>query len=228
MRQKQVQKLLKIVKDNYNEIADNFSVSRERKMWPRIIDWAEKVKPHNNVLDLGCGNGRLIEELPTNCSYLGVDNSEQLLEIAKNKYGQRNNVKFLNVDFLDLEKLHQGSFDYIFSVAVLHHIPGKKLRQQALRSIRAKLTDDGRAIISVWNLREWKKFKKPLRRAYFWNIFKGLDRGDLLFNWKGGQISQRYYYAFTPKSLAKEIKAAGFKIIDSSQGEGSLYIIIEK
>lgn len=220
--------ILNIVKSNYNKIAKEFAVSRNKKMWPEIVKQVEKIDKGKRVLDLGCGTGRLLEELiKKDIEYTGIDNSKELLKIARNNY-KKEKVVFLEDDILSLEKIKNQKFDYIFFIAVLHHLPSKKLRRKALLKIKEKMKEDSVLIISVWNMWQWKKFRKPIIKSYFFNIFKGLKPRDLIFNWGGKNKSSRYYFAFNKNIFIKEVKKAGFKILDFKKDKGGFYLIVKK
>ena len=80
--------LLNIVKRNYEKIADGFSETRKKYLWPELIKLTQNIKNNNKVLDVGCGNGRMIEAFKNkNINYLGIDNSEKLIKIAKKEIG---------------------------------------------------------------------------------------------------------------------------------------------
>ena len=62
----------------------------EKKVFHENIDVSGK-----SVLEIGCGVGRWVEALHDKCgSYLGLDFSEELLEIAEESYKQYDNCKF--------------------------------------------------------------------------------------------------------------------------------------
>ena len=90
--QKQTQdKLLKIVHDNYREIAAQFDVTRKKHIWPELENILANLSANSSILDVGCGNGRLLEALKDkNIKYLGVDNGEELIELAKKNYPNNN------------------------------------------------------------------------------------------------------------------------------------------
>lgn len=77
------------------------------------------------------------------------------------------------------------------------------------------------------NMWAWKKFRGQIIKSYF-NFLKGLDTRDLLFYWKAGKQSLRYYHAFTLKRLKKEIRRAGLEVVSSKKGKGSLYVWVKK
>jgi len=113
-------------------IAEDFSRTR-RYLWPDFQSLAEYIKPQDKVLDLGCGNGRLIELLgDKEIDYLGVDNVQNFIEIAKKKYPA---YSFQVADALSLP-FADNSFDKVCSIAVLHHIPSEELRLKFLEEAK--------------------------------------------------------------------------------------------
>jgi SAM-dependent methyltransferase len=214
MKQETVDKLLVVVKKNYETIASDFDLTRKKEIWPKMRELAATVPAGARVLDLGCGNGRLLEALENKeIEYLGLDNSEALIEIAwKNYPGKQFRVK----DILNLALIPENNFDYIFCLAVLQHIPGCALRLEALKQMAGKLKPGGELIISAWNLWKNKKYR-PLLLKNYWLKIRGrnpLGFNDLLFPWKnsrGEKTSERYYHAFTKKELKKLAHLTGLK-----------------
>jgi SAM-dependent methyltransferase len=259
---KETQKnLLDIVKKNYEEIAEDFSETRKKYLWPELIKLASQVKGGDKILDVGCGNGRLLEAFKDKeISYAGVDSSEKLIELARERFLNNFKFKILNLkfivgDILELDKLLKvdsasqrgASFDYIFCVAVLHHIPGEALRAKVLENLREKLKDDGRIILTVWNLWSQKKFRKFIFRFAFLKLIGRnhrlghrssgasgtgkMDFGDIVFDWKnsaGQAISQRYYHAFNIYELKKIIKKAGLNIERIYKDKYNYYVIASR
>lgn len=241
---KQTQKeLLDIVKNNYQEIANHYSETRKKKLWPAIIDLADKIKDGDKILDVGCGSGKLLDALiEKNIKYIGVDPCESLLEHARNRYkGENNlkldNIKFLNNDIMSLGDIPETEFDFVFSIAVLQHIPSKDLQIKALKQLKNKIKTDGRVILSVWNMwsKSWekKKFKKKIWKFFFLRLIgkNKMDFGDIIFDWKnseGNKVSRRYYHAFRKKELKKITKKAGFKIEKIFKDKYNFYLILKK
>ncbi|HOZ53183.1 MAG TPA: class I SAM-dependent methyltransferase [bacterium] len=228
--------LLKIVSSGYEDIAEAFNETRKKPMKPIVYDIVEDlpVKDNDKILDIGCGNGRFLEVLfdkkdNVNWHYLGLDNSNKLIEYAKEKYGNR--FKLINI--IDLNKMDQGGFDYIFSWAVFHHIPGNYLRLKFLQDVYDKTKSNGFFIFSVWKLRNRKNFLVLALNSFLRQIIKGrlLNFGDLIFNWKGnknGEIRPRYYHAFSKKSLKKIIFKTDFKIESFLEDDFNYYYILKK
>ena len=146
--------LLDKTRQDYNAIASQFSSTR-RFVWKGMEPLYDYALSGEKVLDLGCGNGRLLQIFKEiDIDYTGVDSSEKLVEIARKNYP---NAKFEVADALCLP-FPSNYFDKIYSVAVLHHIPSEELRLRFLEGIKKILKPDGMLILTVWDLRQWRKF----------------------------------------------------------------------
>jgi 2-polyprenyl-3-methyl-5-hydroxy-6-metoxy-1,4-benzoquinol methylase len=222
------QKLLNIVKEGYEEIAEDFSETRKKYLWPELVKLAGLVKDGDSVLDAGCGNGRLVEALKNKqVDYLGVDNSEKLISLARGKYGSQN-FKFLVGDILELDKKIDKKFDFIFCIAVLHHIPGNDLRVKALEQLKSKIKPGGKIILTVWNLWNLPKFKKLIFKFMVLKLIgkNRMDFGDILF--RGFKLNrERYYHAFSQCELKGLFKKSGLKIIKLYKDKYNYYAILK-
>ena len=73
------------------------------------------------ALDVGCGQGLLTREMAAKSRrVIGIDLHEPSLEIAREEGGE--NIEYLHDDFL-AHSFAEESFDFIGSVASLHHLP---------------------------------------------------------------------------------------------------------
>ena len=177
--------------------------------------------PNNSsILDLGCGNGRVIEflykhYLSNNFRYIGIDNSEKLLEQALKLHPKE---IFLPGDQLSLP-IEDNQTDIILNIAAFHHIPSRNLRLQALLEMKRILKPSGVLIISVWNLFQRKYWLENLKAwLKFLTSFGNYAPNDLFIPWKNNQgevLSHRYYHNFLPSELKSIIKSAGLEIIES-------------
>jgi len=240
--------LLNIVKRNYDEIAEEFSQSRDKfypNLWSGLVEIAKNIKAGDKIMDVGCGNGRLVDVFGNKkiysgksvknshagVKYLGIDNSEKILKIAKRKY-KGENIDFKLGNLLELGKIPEINFNYVFCIAVLHHIPRKKLRIQALRQLKNKVSQNGKIIITNWNL--WsnnhkKDFKKLILKFSLLKLIKKnkMDFGDVLFDGFSNK-SKRYYHAFTKFGLRRLAKKAGLKIEKIYKDKYNYYMILRK
>ncbi|MBP9702426.1 class I SAM-dependent methyltransferase [Candidatus Woesebacteria bacterium] len=148
--------VIKSVQDFYNQAGVHFSRTRQKKYgsgssnWVVTDEYLARLKPGQSVLDLGCGNGKLVTALPTGVNYLGTDFSETLLNEARQLHPEH---KFIYGDVLSKEDwAGLGTYDAIFCVAVLHHIPSRNNQVYVLKEIRKHLNPGGFMFLTVWNL----------------------------------------------------------------------------
>ena len=210
-------KISEQVKENYDIIAEFFSHTRHRP-WREMEGLRDLVKS-GNVIDLGCGNGRLFELFKDNkkIKYLGIDFSPKMIGVAKKRYLHPPigvaKAKF-KVGDLTCYILPATCYNAIFLIASYHHIPDKKLRFQTLENVKKALKDDGVVVLTVWNLFH-KKTMRKVRQSWKRKLL-GKERGGIFdiyypFN-DNGNIVYRYYRMFTPRGIKKELRKAGFEI----------------
>ncbi len=201
--------LLKETCQNYNRIALHFTRSRGF-VWD-IAGLDEYVVAGERVLDLGCGNGRLYKIFKDKkTDYVGVDNSSELIEIAKENYPH---LDFRVADALRLP-FPDNYFDKVYSIRALHCFPSKEFRLQFLAEAKRVLKPGGALVLTVWNVWECQDKQNLLRlaRSTFLKIIGAskLDFGDTFVPWEGEV--QRYYHFFTKKELKDLTKKAGFEV----------------
>jgi trans-aconitate methyltransferase len=100
-------------------------------------------QPGEEILDLGCGDGALTEQLAqTGAIVIGVDSSADMLAAAR----KRN----LHVERHDATTLpYKQQFDAVFSNAALHWITGLSGQQAALAGIHRTLRPNGRFVAEM-------------------------------------------------------------------------------
>lgn len=201
--------------ESYDIIAKDWDVTRQNN-WPEFNLLKGKIPDGSKVLDLGCGNGRLYSFLKDNfkVDYTGIDNSRELIKIAR-----QNNpaAKFEVGDALNLPFAGQ-SFDFVISLAVLHHLPGRKNRLKFLSEVYRVLAPNGKAFITVWNLYQpnYKKYLTDHIWLKLWHHLKapfnplfGLKDAFIPF---GQEKVLRYVHAFTPSEIRSLSERSSFKI----------------
>lgn len=236
MKKEISENIINKTKDFYNLIFSDFDRTRSFN-WQEISPFIDKfVKLDDKILDLGCGNGRLFDLMKEkNIFYTGIDNSEQLIKTAEQKYSGK--ARFLVSDVLELP-FTENYFDAVISLAVLHHIPSKKNRQIFFQQIKKVLKSNGILVLTSWNLWEnpkaqWLLFKYTLLKL----LGKSdLDFFDIFYPWKNSQgqlVGNRYLHFFSQKKIEKIAKENGFDIIESgilprSQKYSNIYLIARK
>ncbi len=231
------QYLLKKTIQDYNLIAEEFSRTREYVPEDRKNLILRYIRPGSRVLDLGCGNGRFSDIFREDIDYIGVDNSEKMIEIAEKEHPGK---KFQAASALNLP-FSDNSFDVIFSFAVIHHIPSKELRLLFLKEAERILKSGGILILTAWYLNpirmaligEWGRAAE-LMKYQILKIF-GLsksDFGDFFVSWKN--IVPRYIHCFSVNGLKKLVKKSGFKIKEAGilsgrkTKERNTYLVVQK
>lgn len=101
-----------------------------------VVDWLDP-QAGENILDLGCGDGVLTEQLVrAGANVIGVDMSENLLASARDKG--------LQVQQMDGEALtYDNQFDAVFSNAALHWMTNP---QKVLSGVSKALKPNGRFV----------------------------------------------------------------------------------
>ncbi len=219
-----INKTLAEVKQSYDSISLDFARTRQ-KSWLEIDILLKKyIRSGDKILDLGCGNGRLVgslAELGYRLFYFGLDNSPNLLKQARKSFGfQYKQVKIVwqegdiqNLPFADY------SFSAAFAIASLHHLPTFSLRMKALQEVFRVLRPGGFFIMTNWNLFTFSAFiKYDLFGQILGNLYQGFSWGDFIIPWKDPQgkvQARRYYHSFTLREINKLLKKAGFEVLEN-------------
>ncbi len=248
MRKYLIRILNQLNQDFYNQIGTDFSATRNFA-WTGWEKFPKYLKQKNNlkILDLACGNGRLIDflekNLPNNFSYLGLDNSRTLLEIAKNKFPkyQFNYFDLIN-NFLINQKIilnTQEKFDLITVFGLTHHLASNQLRKELLRSLKNNLNQNGIIVLSNWQFAKEKErfqkntinYKKILKNSKInlWQkiklifILSQLEKNDFLLDWRQGEKAEqvfRYCHQVDEMEIEQIAKENRLKIITKFSSDG--------
>ena len=104
------------------------------------------VTPDSLVLDVGCGSGRWTKFLAPRAGFIeAVDPSDAVLT-AQRFLGDLDNVRLTQAGVDELP-FADDSFDFVFSLGVLHHIPDTA---QAMRRCVAKLKPGGHFLVYLY------------------------------------------------------------------------------
>ena len=118
--------------------------SRHQKEWGNKLISSLQLKGNEAILDLGCGDGILTEQLSLlvpNGYVLGIDASVGMIEKAEQNV--HDNLKFRHMDINEMDFYNE--FDVIFSNAALHWV---KDHNKLLKNTYTALKQGG---IAVWN-----------------------------------------------------------------------------
>ena len=99
----------------------NMQLWRERILY--ILKFIKKRKP-NNLIDLGCGNGKVLEHINScmpNIKICGVDKNENQCKKLRKKFKQEN-IVIINKDFTkNILELYESDIDMILLIEVIEH-----------------------------------------------------------------------------------------------------------
>ena len=145
------------INDYYNDIAYDYDHSRFGNSYGEFIDYQEKTIvakllkdiPRSQVLDMACGTGRFLD-----FADVGIDASEKMLEIAKQKFPQ------LSLYQDDATKTHfdSNTFSAIISFHFLMHLD-KSTTEEVINECYRILEKNGLLIIDFPS-----KYRKQLLR----------------------------------------------------------------
>lgn len=176
----------------YNKIAEEYNKRNYHHFWNNEYNYFKSILPGNKVVDLGCGAGRDAEQfIQDDFDYLGVDNSEAMLQIANQRVA---GGQFRLMDLRDLD-LPAGSFDGFWASASLLHFSKQEI-PNILKSFYNLLKFNGVGFISV-------KEKKIMDEGYI--------RED-----KCGGI-ERYFSFFKEDEMIKYLEEADFTVIKNGK-----------
>lgn len=177
-----------------------FQFSSAQQKWARESINKAKIKSDEQVLDLGCGDGKVtveIAELVREGKVLGVDNSEAMINLAKEKFPHS---KYSNLSFkvLDAKELNfNEEFDVILSNAALHWVDD---HLKVLKGMYNSLKNAGRIILQMGA-------KGNVPEAFF-SVEKVISKPK----WSGYFTRMGFpYYFFNEKEYTSLILQSGFK-----------------
>ena len=233
MQENLAKKILQKNIQDYDKIAEKFSDTRD--YLPHDINFLKKYTPNQaKILDLGCGNGRLCEIFPkSEFKYLGIDPSQELIKIAKKRYPDQN---FQICAPFSLT-FSANSFDIIYCLAVLHHIPSEQYRYKFIKQVYNILKKDGVCVFTVWDIKQHSRISKNILVNNLKKIIglNKMDFNDTLYPFKnssGDTIIDRYLHGFSLNELKNLFVKSKFKILDSGtlyRGKHqNLYIVAKK
>ncbi len=201
----------KKIKEVYNKIAEGFYNLRQQPITPEVKRLAEKWKK-GKLLDVGCGIGNSILPFAKNgFECFGVDISTEMIRLAKRfseKHGMKINLKEGDILSIDFQK---NKFDYVISIAVLHHLDSEEKRLKALKEIKRVLKKGGNIFLTVWN----KKTKQ----------------NDAYMPWTSKGVKyERYYHFFGKRELKDLLEKSGFREIRifEDQTKKNICVLVEK
>ncbi len=156
-----------------------------------------------NILDLGCGTGRLawllLEGFKDRIHLTLLDLNPHTLEIAKNNLSMFSNVKFIQGNFYYVNELVEQKMDVIICMEIFHHVCHL---DKLLGSIASTLKSNGVLIGNVFSVEKYKEW--DLKK---YGLMKSLQRRGL--SWLATNV-----YRFCPNKVRTFLRRAGLARIE--------------
>lgn len=185
--------------ENYKEFSNTrFSI------WDKVKEFSNNFTKDSYVLDAGCGNGKNMIYLNNKCNIIGIDSCKNFIKLCKDRKLNVIESNILNLPF------ERNTFDFIISIAVIHHLTSESDRIKAINEMLRVLKPDGQILISVWAY-ESDKFSNNKKFIIGNNIVK--------FNNK-----ERFYYIYDFLHFTNFLKDFNSQII---WDKGNWYALIK-
>jgi trans-aconitate 2-methyltransferase len=188
----------------YNWNAEDYQQnSAAQQQWANELLAKLALTGSEDVLDLGCGDGKVTAEIADRVPHgtvIGIDNSEAMIALARKQYpaSRYPNLTFERMDARTLA--FENQFDVVFSNAVLHWIKDhhpvieglfKSLKPGGKILLQMGAKDGVRSYLSVLNqillLPEWKAYFQDFEFPYG---FMGVEEYEVMLLAAGFQIQR--------------------------------------
>jgi len=137
-----------------------------------IEGWRQRLKPSGSVLDLGCGEGVLLQQIPAavNVNYTGVDLSQVAIIEATKRVRHASLERFICADFDTFDASIRSPFDVIVFNEVLYYVADPAATLSRYRRI---LAADGLVIVSMFHkkVKTWKAVDESLPDQRLQTVF---------------------------------------------------------
>ena len=150
------------------------AVHRCRKRWLQEVLALLDIKGSEQILDVGCGDGKITAQIAYRASkgsVVGVDPSRDMINFAQSHFGPAA-LPNLRFEVADARRLpFKNEFDHVVSFNALHWIPEQ---QAALSSIRSTLISGGKAqlrLVSKGARKSLEDVTEETRRTSRWKDY---------------------------------------------------------
>ena len=176
------------------------------------------------VLDVGCGNGRfgvfLAEQLQRPIHYHGIDNSDKLLDFARNTLSAYPHLT-AQIEHQDIVENppDEQQYDLVVLFGVIHHIPGFEHRQQFIKLLAERVKQGGLLVFAAWRFYDFDRFKK---RLVTWDdeLIEQVEKHDYLLDWRRGEVALRYCHYVDDDEHQALIEATELETINTYRADG--------
>ena len=195
---------------------------QQGQIWlDRLLDAVEaELRPEEDVVEIGCGAGRMTREIARRAGTVrAVDVSPKMLEEARGRLSDLDNVEWVLGDGVSLAGIDDASADVCVSHVVFQHIPDPKVTLGYIREIGRVLRPGGWAAFHVSNdpSIHRKRTGREGLRIRFWNLTGRGPRGQDNPNWLGSAVDLDDVAAAA---------ADGGMDVEATSGEGTQFCFV--
>ncbi len=201
----------------FNEVSEKYDIQRKSLIPMMEVFYgtgAELVKLKNKngkILDLGAGTGLftkyVIKDYPE-AHYRLIDIAEEMLDVAKQRFSEFENVKFKVQDYR--KDIGEDSYDVIISSLSIHHLSSEE-KEKVYKNIYNALDKDG-IFINADQVKGEDEESEKLVKGYHVEHIKNctLSEEDKEKTYKRMELDKMD----TMTDQIKMLKNAGFKSVD--------------
>ncbi|GLT91455.1 hypothetical protein SLE2022_093410 [Rubroshorea leprosula] len=144
--------------------------------YPSLAPLIRLYVPHNHqrILVVGCGNSAFSEDMVDDGyeDVVNVDISSVVIKAMQNKYQNRSQLKYIEMDVKDMSAFEAGSFDAVIDKGTLDSIlcgsNGRHNSTQMLEEIGRVLKDEGVYIVITYGAPQYRL--SLLKQPSLWSI----------------------------------------------------------
>ena len=224
----------------YTLRSKEFSASRDHPWpgWEKLLCLLEieKYAAPLRVLDVGCGNGRFLRFLMNSgvgsVHYIGLDQSPELLELAKlgTRVREGDRIEWTEGNLLEENSrlsLPSDSFDLIAVFGLLHHLPGREERRALLEALQERLRAGGVLALTAWRFRDSTRFDRHVVSWEEYNLsatekidLAELEAGDHLLSFGDKTLPPRYCHDCDMAEISALERHPGLECLSSFESDG--------
>lgn len=201
------------------------------------VQAALDIDPSDEVLELGCGIGRIGRELAPGCRHwVGVDISENMIHHARERLEHLENVSFHRLERSSLEMLEDNSIDKAYSIAVFCHMDKEDLYLY-MQELNRVVRPGGAIFVETWNLAHaigwrrwayeplvWSRADQGQRKDVARNQFCTAEEFELYVNYAGFEPLANFnesqsVQVVAGKGLAPDQRAGWLAHIEKNRNE---------
>ena len=166
------------IRNEFDRLADVYDEKWEQSkhFYGQIV---KHIPQNGRVLEIGCGAGTLTRMMAERAKeVIALDLAPQMLAIAKTRSSKFTNISYFENDFMSWD-FAEESFDFIASVATLHHLPFEDALTRMKRALKVGgeifildlyknegfvnliLSGVNISLLSLLNLRDFKRLRAP-------------------------------------------------------------------